>query len=111
LAIRREAVAHSAREAGIDALVTVYHSEYRELCAHQCDWPFGIVNLLEIVGESMGVHRHDRYKELKIMQDADQIVADCADLVAQHALDVAKAREVVVSAMLGYQPLPLRTNR
>ena len=52
----------AAREAGIDALVTVYHSEHRELCAHERDWSFRIVNLLELVGESMGLKRHDRYK-------------------------------------------------
>src|ERR1700726_208556 len=34
------------------------------------------------------------------MQDADQIVADCADLLAHHAVDTAKAREVVVKGML-----------
>jgi Fe-S oxidoreductase len=97
----------AAREAGIDALVTVYHSEHRELCAHERDWPFRIVNLLELVGESMGLKQHDRYKELKLMQDADQIVADCADLLAAHALDAARAREVVVKGMLADQPLPL----
>ena len=98
----------AARDAGIDALVTVYHSEHRELCAHERDWPFRIVNLLELVGESMGLKRHDRYKELKMMQDADQIVADCAELLAHHAIDVAKAREVVIKGMLADQPLPLR---
>src|SRR5271155_2470526 len=99
----------AARDAGVDALVTVYHSEHRELCAHERDWPFRIVNLLELVGESMGLKRHDRYKELKMMQDADQIIADCADLVAHHALDAAKARDVVIKGMLADQPLPLRT--
>lgn len=99
----------AARNAGIDALVTVYHSEHRELCAHERDWPFRIVNLLELVGESMGLKQHDRYKELKLMQDADQIVADCADLLAAHALDAAKAREVVIKGMLADQPLPLRS--
>jgi heterodisulfide reductase subunit D len=98
----------AARDAGVDALVTVYHSEHRELCAHERDWPFRIVNLLELVGESMGLKRHDRYKELKLMQDADQIVADCADLLASHALDAAKAREVVLKGMLADQPLALR---
>ena len=97
----------AAREANVDALVTVYHSEHRELCAHERDWPFRIVNLLELVGDSMGLKQHDRYKELKLMQDADQIVADCADLIARHALDAAKARDVVVKAMLADQPLPL----
>jgi heterodisulfide reductase subunit D len=103
---RRELEA--AREAGVDALVTVYHSEHRELCAHERDWPFRIVNILEIVGESMGLRREDRYKQLKIMQDADQIIAECGDLVASHALDASRARDVVVKAMLGDQPLALK---
>jgi heterodisulfide reductase subunit D len=98
----------AARHAGIDALVAVYHSDHRELCAHERDWPFRIVNILEVVGESMGLHRHDRYKELKIMQDVDAIVADCADLIAKHSLDPGHVRDVVVKAMLGEQPLPLR---
>ena len=101
----------AGRDAGIDALVTIYHSEHRELCAHERDWPFRIVNLLELVGASMGLKQHDRYKELKLMQDADQIVADCADLLSAHALDAAKAREVVVKGMLADQPLPLRSIR
>jgi Fe-S oxidoreductase len=97
----------AARDAGVDALITVYHSEHRELCAHERDWPFRIINILEVVGESMGLHREDRHKQLKIMQDADQIVSECGDLIAQHALDTGKARDVVIKAMLGDQPLPL----
>jgi Fe-S oxidoreductase len=98
----------AARDAGVDALVAVYHSDHRELCAHQRDWPFRILNVLELVGESMGLHRHDRYKELKIMQDADQIIADCSDLIAKHALDPGNAREMVVKVLLGEQPLALK---
>jgi len=97
----------AARDAGVDALITVYHSEHRELCAHERDWPFRIINILEVVGESMGLHREDRHKQLKIMQDADQIVSECGDLIARHALDAGKARDVVIKAMLGDQPLPL----
>jgi hypothetical protein len=59
----------------------------------------------------MGLQHRDRYKELKMMQDADQIVSECGDLIAQHALDPAKARDVVVKAMLGDQPLPLKASR
>jgi Fe-S oxidoreductase len=97
----------AACDAGVDALITVYHSEHRELCAHERDRPFRIINILEVVGESMGLHREDRHKQLKIMQDADQIVTECGDLIAQHALDTGKARDVIVNAMLGDQPLPL----
>lgn len=97
----------AAHAAGIDALVTIYHSDHRELCAHEREQPFRIINILEVLGRSMGLHRHDRHKELKLMQDADLIVKECSDLVATHALDPALAREVVVKAMLGDQPLPL----
>jgi heterodisulfide reductase subunit D len=98
----------AAADAGVDALVAVYHSDHRELCAHERDWPFRIINVLEVVGASMGLHQHDRYKELKLMQDADRIVADCMDLVTQHSLDVAAARSVIAKGMLADQPLPLK---
>jgi heterodisulfide reductase subunit D len=98
----------AASVAGVDALVAVYHSDHRELCAHERDWPFRIINILEVVGESMGLHQHDRFKQLKVMQDADQIVAECRDLITRHALDADAARDVVVKAMLGDQPLPLK---
>jgi Fe-S oxidoreductase len=101
----------AARDAGIDALVAVYHSDHRELCAHERDWPFRIVNILEVLGQSMGLHRHDRFKELKIMQDADLIVAECRDMLAEHALDPKLARDVIAKAMLGEQPLPLMSPR
>ena len=96
----------AASDAGVDALVTVYHSEHRELCAHERDWPFRVVNILELVGESMGLHQEDRFKQLKIMQDADLIISECSDLIARHSLDAGKARESVV-AMLADQPVPL----
>jgi hypothetical protein len=98
----------AARRAGIDALVTIYHSDHRELCAHERDQPFRVINILEVLGQSMGLHRHDRHKELKVTQDADLIVKECSDLIAAHALDPALARAVVVKAMLGDQPLPLK---
>ena len=99
----------AAAEAGIDALVAVYHSDHRELCAHERERPFRIINILEIVGESMGLSQHDRYKELKLLQDADQIIGECRDLIAKHSLDAEIARSVIVNGMLGDQPLPLKT--
>ena len=47
----------AARDAGVDALAAVYHSDHRELCAHERDWPFRIINVLEIIGASMGCRR------------------------------------------------------
>jgi Fe-S oxidoreductase len=97
----------AAADAGVDALVAVYHSDHRELCAHERDWPFQILNLYEVVGMSMGLHHDDRYKRLKIMQDADLILADCKDLIAAHGLDEATTR-LAIKAMLDEQPAPLR---
>ena len=45
------------------------------------------------------------------MQDADLIVAECRELIAEHGLDPALARDVVAKAMVGEQPLPLREAR
>jgi heterodisulfide reductase subunit D len=98
----------AARAAGVDALAAVYHSDHRELCAHERDWPFRIVNVLEIVAESMGFRKEDHYKNLKITQDVDAIVADSADLLKHHGVDLDTARKVIVQGMLADQPLPLR---
>jgi Fe-S oxidoreductase len=96
----------AARDAGVDALIAVYHADHRELCAHERDWPFEIRNALEIIGASMGLAHPDHYKRLKIMQDVDAILADCVDLTTKHGLDQATAR-LAVKAMLDDQPLPL----
>jgi len=97
----------AAERAGIDALVAVYHADHRELCAHERDYPFRIINVLEIVGASMGLHHDDHFKRLKVLQDVEAIAADCQDLIAQHGLDPATTR-AAIQAMLDEQPLPLR---
>jgi len=97
----------AAEAAGVDALAVIYHVDYRELCAHERDWPFRVVNILEIVGASMGLSHDEHFKRLKIMQDADAIVADCRDAIVARGIDPAKARDMVVKAMLAEQPLPL----
>jgi len=100
----------AAATAGVDALVAVYHSDHRELCAHERDWPFRIMNIYEIVGLSMGLRRDDHFKRLKKMQDADAILADCCELIEAHGLDVEATRAAIV-AMLDEQPAPLRAAR
>ncbi len=97
----------AAEAAGVDALAGIYHACHRELCTHERDWPFEVVNFMELVGESMGFSRPDLFKRLKIMQDADAILADSADMIAEYGLDADRVREVVIGAMLGEQPLPL----
>jgi heterodisulfide reductase subunit D len=65
------------------------------------------MNMYEIVGISMGLDYDDAFKRLKIMQDADAILADCQDLVQKHGLDRDGTR-LAIQAMLDEQPAPLR---
>jgi Fe-S oxidoreductase len=97
----------AAERAQVDALVAVYHADHRELCAHERDYPFRIMNILEIVGESMGLHHEDHFKRLKMLQDIDAVAADCSDLISRHGLDPETTRQAI-AAMLEEQPLPLR---
>ncbi len=63
----------AAADAGVTTLAGIYHACHRELCSHERDWPFEVVNFLELVGESMGLQRPDLFKRLKLMQDVDAI--------------------------------------
>ena len=96
----------AAERAGVDALAAVYHADHRELCAHERDYPFRIMNVLEIVGASMGLRRDDHFKRLKMLQDVDAIVADCQgpDRAARSRCGGRAPR--IVQAMLADQPLP-----
>jgi Fe-S oxidoreductase len=97
----------AAEAAGVDALVGIYHACHRELCAHETTYPFRIVNFLEIVGEALGIDRPDLFKQWKAMQDVDRVVAETAAQIAAAGLDVDAVREVMLTAILGEQPLPL----
>jgi len=97
---------NAARDAGVDALVAVYHPDHRDLCAHERDYPFRILNLLEVVGESMGLAQEDRFKRLKKLQDVELILDETRDLLSAHHVDEDTARQSI-RAMLDEQPLPL----
>ena len=97
----------AAADAGVTTLAGIYHACHRELCSHERDWPFEVVNFLELVGESMGLERPDLFKRLKIMQDVDAILQNTAGLIETNGLDLEEARDVILSDMIGEQPLPL----
>jgi heterodisulfide reductase subunit D len=101
----------AAEAAGVDSLVGIYHACHRELCAHEATLPFRIVNFLELVGEAMGVERPDLFKQWKMMQDVDRVLAELGDQVEREGLDPEAVREVMVASMLGEQPLPLGAPR
>jgi Fe-S oxidoreductase len=108
--VHRE-ILQNAAVAKVDTLAGVYHACHRELCSHELDWPFEVVNFLELVGASLGIRREDSYKRLKKMQDADAILADVMDLVEKHGLALEEVRSVIEKELLGEQPLPLKSAR
>jgi Fe-S oxidoreductase len=79
-------------EADVDTLATIFHPCHRETCHLGEGKSFEIVNLMELVGESMGIHVADIFKKLKIMGDVDLIIAECADMIAEHNLDADALR-------------------
>lgn len=56
---------------------------------------------MELIGESMGIHIPDLYKRLRLLGDIDTIIADAADLIAAHRLDLDAVREVLANEMAG----------
>ena len=97
----------AARATGVDCLVGIYHACHRELCAHETTSPFKIVNFLELVGEAMGVERVDLFKQWKMMQDVDRVLAEVANQATLAGLDLDSVREVLIAHMLREQPLPI----
>jgi len=97
----------AAEDAGVTTLAGIFHAEHRELSGHQDQWPFDVVNYMELLAESMGLDRPDMFKRLKLMQDADAIVADCQAMIETHAMDAEEVRDAVVTYLLGDQILPL----
>lgn len=92
---------NAAAEAGVTTLAGVYHACHRDLCSHEQDWPFEVVNFLELVGESMGLKREDHFKRLKMMQDVDAVLADVSELAEASGLKLEEVRTVIAQDLLG----------
>jgi heterodisulfide reductase subunit D len=110
---QRETIRAALDEAeakGVDTFVGIYHGDHREFAGHENARPFRVSNYMELVGESMGLAHRDRFKELKLMQDADRILAESMDMVEMHGLDAETVRDVIIGEMLGDQVLGVSTD-
>ena len=56
---------------------------------------------MELIGEAMGIHIPDLYKRLSLIGDIDTIIADSADLIAAHRLDLDTVRDVLAQDIYG----------
>lgn len=89
-----------AEAAEVDTFVGVYHGDHRAFAGHEAARSFTVANYMELVGESMDIAVPDRFKQLKLMQDADAIVAASLDQIDAFGLDPEMVRDVVASDML-----------
>jgi len=54
---------------------------------------------MELIGEAMGIHIPDVYKRLTMMADVDAVIAETADMIAAHGMDLEMVRDVVAEDM------------
>lgn len=97
----RERELRAAAAAGVTTFASIFHACHRELITFQPQVSFELINFTERIGESMGIHIPDLYKRLRLIGDIDTIIADAADLIAAHKLDLDTVRDVLAQDMLG----------
>lgn len=92
--VQRELTA--VADAGVTTLATIYHACHREICDAGDGRSFEVVNFMELLGEGLGLDSEDLYKRLKQLREVDDIIADSADLVAAHGLDLDTVRDALL---------------
>jgi hypothetical protein len=97
----REREFRAAAVAGVTSFASIFHGCHRELVKFQPEVSFELLNFMELIGEAMGIHIPDLYKRLSLMGDIDAIVADTADLIAVHGLDLDMVRDVLAEDIYG----------
>lgn len=91
----------AATEAGVTTFASVFHGCHRELIKFQPEVSFELLNFMELIGEAMGIHIPDLYKRLSLIGDIDMIIADTADLIAQHRLNLETVRDILAQDIYG----------
>jgi heterodisulfide reductase subunit D len=94
----------AAATAGVTTFASIFHACHRELVQFQPEVSFELLNFMELIGESMGIQIPDLYKRLSLMGDIDAIIADSADMIAVHGLDLETVRDVVAQDLFAGRP-------
>ena len=97
----REREFRAATAAGVTTFASIFHACHRELITYQPQVSFELINFMELIGESMGIHIPDLYKRLRLIGDIDTVIADTTDLIAAHGLDLETVRDVLAQDMAG----------
>ena len=97
----REREFEAATAAGVTTFASIFHGCHRELVKFQPDVPFELVNFMELIGAAMGIEIPDLYKRLQMLGDINAIIADTADLIAEHGMDLDEVRDAIAYDMFG----------
>ena len=78
----------SAKAAGVELLVLVYHGCHRVLCDAQGRYPFEVKNFTSVVAEALGLEPHeDLFQRYKLHQDVTKVIADAEPFIRAHGMD------------------------
>jgi heterodisulfide reductase subunit D len=78
----------SAKAAGVELLVLVYHGCHRVLCDAQGRYPFEVKNFTSVVAEALGLEPHeDLFQRYKLQQDVSKVIADAEPFIRAHGMD------------------------
>ena len=102
----REREFRAAAAAGVTTFASIFHGCHRELVKFQPEVSFELVNFMELIGEAMGMHIPDLYKRLQLLGDIDAVIAESADYIAMHGMDLDEVRDAVAQDMFGAKPKP-----
>lgn len=89
------ALCEAAAAAGVDYLVTIYHSCHRQLVGAEQRYPFKVENFSSLLARALGVEHEDRYKRYKLMGDADQILQHVLATVGENGRTIEELRRAI----------------
>src|SRR5436190_5591824 len=82
-------------DAGVTTLATIYHACHREICDVGEGRSFEVVNVMELLGEGLGLDSADLYKRLKLIRDIDEIIVETAPFIEANRLDLDTVRNAL----------------
>ncbi len=90
----------AAKRAGVDVLVTPYHSCQRDLCIGEKSHPFEVKNFVTLIGEALGIEYQDKYKRFRMLGDEEQIFEEASPFAKANALDEEEVRQIIKKELL-----------
>ena len=90
----------AAQDAGVDMVVTPYHSCQRDLGVAEKNYPFEVKNFITLVGEALGIEYEDKYKSFRLLGDEAKIIEAARPLIDVNRLDETEVRRVIKKELL-----------